>query len=35
MNAISERFLGRERVQELLAVRYGKEQIETSAPATG
>ena len=30
MNAISERFLGRERVQELLAVRYGKEQIAGS-----
>ncbi len=30
MNAISERFLGRERVQQLLAVRYGQAQIEAS-----
>ncbi len=35
MNAISERFLGAARVQQLLAVRYGKSQIESSTPATG
>jgi Red chlorophyll catabolite reductase (RCC reductase) len=35
MNAISERFLGRERVQRLLDVRYGKAQINAAAATTG
>lgn len=35
MNSISERMLGKERTQELLAVRYGKEQIEAAEKAAG
>ena len=35
MNVISERMLGKERTQEMLAVRYGKAQIEASEKAAG
>jgi hypothetical protein len=35
MNAISQRFLGAERTQQLLGVRYGREQIRSARAAAG